>query len=242
MLWSAFSDAVATPTRTVGMEFVSRIIPPNGLGPGAPATLVKVYGRATRSEGLRAYEAGYRVRPTASTAVDVATFYNQYSDLRVLEPGVPDFTQRPPVLPVYIVNLIDGTTYGVETTLGWQPVPTWQIEVTHSFFESDVLRGSLNRADGNASPKHKATFTASGNFQRGWTWDGGIRFVDKLPSAQIPSYVVFDTRLAWTPNAAWEISIVAQDLFDQHPEFPAAFIPTPLEVPPSSYATVTFRF
>ena len=242
MLWSAFSDAVATPTRTVGMEFVSRVIPPNGLGPGAPATLVKVYGRATRSEGLRAYEAGYRVRPTASTAVDVATFYNQYSDLRVLEPGVPDFTQRPPVLPVYIVNLIDGTTYGVETTLGWQPVPTWQIEATHSFFQSDVLRGSLNRADGNASPKHKATFTASGNFQRGWTWDGGIRFVDKLPSAQIPSYVVFDTRLAWTPNAAWEISIVAQDLFDQHPEFPAAFIPTPLEVPPSSYATVTFRF
>ncbi len=140
------------------------------------------------------------------------------------------------------MNLIDGTTYGVETTLGWQPVPTWQIEATHSFFQSDVLRGSLNRADGNASPKHKATFTASGNFQRGWTWDGGIRFVDKLPSAQIPSYVVFDTRLAWTPNAAWEISIVAQDLFDQHPEFPAAFIPTPLEVPPSSYATVTFRF
>ena len=63
MLWSAFSDAVATPTRTLGMEFVSRVIPPNGLGPGSPATLVKVHGRATRSEGLRAYESGVSGAP-----------------------------------------------------------------------------------------------------------------------------------------------------------------------------------
>ncbi|HET9235543.1 MAG TPA: hypothetical protein VFP10_15565, partial [Candidatus Eisenbacteria bacterium] len=91
-------------------------------------------------------------------------------------------------------------------------------------------------------PKHKATFTAAGNFQRGWTWNGGLRFVDELRSVQIPSYLVLDTRLAWAPNEAWEISITAQDLFDQHPELPAVLLPTTLEVPPSSYATVTFRF
>jgi iron complex outermembrane receptor protein len=242
MFWGAVSEAVSTPSRTLGMQFASRVVPPNGLGPGSPATLVQVQGRADESEGVRAYEAGYRVRPTTTTSIDVATFYNDYSDLRVLEPGVPDFRRTPPVLPVYLVNLLTGTTYGVETSASWQPIPAWQIDASHSYFHSDVARGSLNRADGKGSPQHKYTLQAAANFRQGVVWNAGLRFVDKLESQQIPSYLAFDTRLAWRPRDEWELAIVGQDLFDQHPESPSAFVPAPLEVPRSFYTTLTFRF
>ena len=41
------------------------------------------------SEDLIAYEAGYRVQATSSVSLDLATFYNYYTNLRSAEPGTP---------------------------------------------------------------------------------------------------------------------------------------------------------
>ena len=50
--------------------------------------------------------------------------------------------------------------------------------------------------------------------------DATLRYVDDLPHQQVPSYVLFDARLAWHPTDRLELAVVGQNLpADQHPEF-----------------------
>ena len=60
------------------------------------------------------------------------------------------------------------------------------------------------------------------------SWDVGCdvqfdilaRYVDNLPSVNVPSYISADARLAWRPCCSTEISIVGTDLLDSHhPEY-----------------------
>jgi iron complex outermembrane receptor protein len=47
-----------------------------------------------------------------------------------------------------------------------------------------------------------------------------LRWVDELPSQNIPSYAAFDTRLTWKPMSRLELGITGQNLFDpRHAEF-----------------------
>ena len=72
-------------------------------------------------------------------------------------------------------------------------------------------------------------------------FDAVIRYVDVLPSPNVPSYFSADVRLAWHPTPSLELSIVGQNLWDnQHPEFGAAA--TRQEIPRSVYGKVTWRF
>ncbi len=88
-IWTAVSRAVRTPALTEeGLRLNSQVIPP-----GTPANptpfpaVVAVFGsHQFNSEDLLAYELGYRVQVTSTLSLDVATFYNNYSNLRTAEP------------------------------------------------------------------------------------------------------------------------------------------------------------
>src|SRR6266699_2702155 len=91
-IWTAVSRAVRTPALTEeGLRLNSQVIPPGT--PANPTPLpavVAVFGsQQFNSEDLLAYELGYRVQATSSVSLDIATFYNNYSNLRSAEPGAP---------------------------------------------------------------------------------------------------------------------------------------------------------
>ncbi len=91
-VWTAVSRAVRTPALTEeGLRLNSAVIPPGT--PANPAPLpavVAVFGsHQFNSENLLAYELGYRVQATSNLSLDLATFYNHYSNLRTAEPGTP---------------------------------------------------------------------------------------------------------------------------------------------------------
>ncbi|PYV66365.1 MAG: TonB-dependent receptor, partial [Acidobacteria bacterium] len=70
------------------------------------------------------------------------------------------------------------------------------------------------------------------------------RFVDHLPSLNIPSYYSLDSHLGWRPVSTVEFSIGGQNLLDNHHlEFIPDFINTaPTEVKRTVYGSITVRF
>src|SRR4029077_6578664 len=89
-VWAAVSRAVRTPALTEeGLQLNEAVIPP-GLPPlNSPVPVVEaIFGsRQFGSEDLLAYEVGYRVQATSSFSLDVAAFYNNYTNLRSAEPA-----------------------------------------------------------------------------------------------------------------------------------------------------------
>lgn len=242
-VWGAVSRAVATPNHlSAGAYYDYQVIPPGGLGPSSPAVLVQVRGRSDRAEKLLAFETGYRIQPVERVAVDVAAFHNDYSQLLVTEIGAPVFGM-PPIVPLNWANRIDGRTKGVEVALEWRPLDAWRLQGGYTWFESDVARGSVGRDDGDASPRHKFGVRSSVDFGRHWQWDAGLRYVGQLESIDVPSYTELDFRLAWSPDARWEISLVGQNLLhESHFEYPRGLNPLKSEVPRSFYGKVTWRW
>ncbi len=243
-VWAAVSRAVTTPNHlSAGMAYDLRVAPPGSFYPGSPATLVQIQGQSDRAEDLLAYEIGYRIQPTDRVSVDLAAFYNDYSDLLVTQPGRLNVGAVPPVLPVNWINRIDGHTYGVELALGWQPLDCWRLQGCYTWFESDVAQASVGRGDGDSSPEHKFSLRSSVDLGRHWQWDTGLRYVDELESINVPAYFEVDVRLAWKPSAHWELAIVGQNLLhDSHYEYPRGLSPVQSEVPRSVYGKLTWRF
>src|SRR3982074_1142552 len=118
-VWTAVSRAVRTPALTEeGLRLNQAVVPPAAPGNPTPfPAVITVFGsHQFQSEDLLAYELGYRVQATSSLSADIATFYNNYSNLRTAEPGAP-FLEGSPVptdivVPFVAGNKMGGGTYG----------------------------------------------------------------------------------------------------------------------------------
>src|SRR4029078_10786616 len=77
-IWGAISRAVRTPTR-----IDEDLVAPN---PNTGPPLFLLPNREFGSESLLAYELGYRIQPTTYLSFDLAGYYNDYSNLRSVEP------------------------------------------------------------------------------------------------------------------------------------------------------------
>ena len=239
--WASVSRAVRTPSRAEDDVRINPA-PPVPLPPGT----ITVFGdRNMRAEEVIAYELGYRVQPTKQVTFDLTAFYNDYEELRSLEPVRPG-----PVSPSVAENNITAETYGVELSATVQPVERWRLQGSYSFLEMHLhrTRGSLDvtteRTGEGSSPHHQVVLRSL--LDLGWNiqFDSTVRYVDALPAPQIPSYLALDLRLAWSPRKNLEIALVGQNLLDdQHPEFAPTFIGTErTEVERSFLATVKWAF
>src|SRR5690242_8527391 len=103
-VWGAISRAVRTPTR-----LDQDLVAPNPAFGGTPVLLPN---SDFESETLIAYELGYRLKPFTNLSFDAAGFYNDYDNLRSVEP-LPGgkFT---------IENKLEGESYGASLATKWQ--------------------------------------------------------------------------------------------------------------------------
>lgn len=243
-VWAAVGRAVRTPSRAEDDVRVNLATQP------ASASVYSILGnRSGVSENLMSYELGYRLLPHPRVSLDLTAFYDDYNDLRSLQPG-PPATSPTPVATFYSANLLEGETYGVEVSAAWQPLDRWHLQTAYTFFKANMHRvaGGLDSAteqfyEGSA-PAHQFSLRSQVDLTRHVELDCGLRFVDALHSPNIPAYVTADVRLGWRPNAHWEISVSGLNLFDnQHPEFGPQVINTPLrEVRRSVFGKITWRF
>lgn len=244
-IWGAVSRAVRAPSHS---EDDIQVYQPTGTYPP-----VAVFGsRRGGNENLLAYEAGYRRQVTPDLSVDIAAYYNNYSDLRTFEPGSVITVATPPpahpVQPLYWQNQMDGETYGVETWLEWRPTAWWRIQPSYSYLHMRLFaERSLSATSANAkgvNPAHQASIRSLMSLPYTTELDVWVRYVDRLPAVQIPAYTTMDVRVGWKPTRRIELSLVGQNLLDRRrPEFResiVSFVPT--EIQRAAYAKVTWRW
>jgi len=255
-IWTAVSRAVRTPALTEeGLRLNSQVIPPGTpANPSPLPAVIAVFGsHQFNSEDLLAYELGYRVQATSDLSLDIATFYNNYSNLRTAEPGAP-FVEGSPaptdiVIPFVAGNKMSGGTYGVELFADWKVVPKWRLVGSYSYLQMDIHKNANSQDPtpdnpNGSSPRHQWYLRSSIDLPKHFEQDTTLRFVDHLPSLNVPNYYSLDAHLGWRPVTRLELSIGGQNLLnDWHFEFMPDFVNTsPTVVKRSIFGSITFKF
>lgn len=238
MLWSAVSRAVRKPSR------IDRdVSQPSRSSP----IVVLSGGDEFESEKVLAYELGYRAQLGNNLVASIASFYNQYTDIRSASLTPVTF------LPVFFENNIEGETYGIEININYQVTTWWQLRGGYTFLEEDLrvksgefdLNNALNET---ADPKHQVFLRSSMELGRGFEMDMGVRWIDELPTNNagsvvfVPSYAEMYLRLGWHPSDSLELSLVGQNLLhDHHQEFGVPS-PTQEEVGRNVFAKMQWRY
>jgi iron complex outermembrane recepter protein len=226
--WGAISRAVRSPSRIERDLFVH--LPP----------LTLLGSSQADSEHMLAYELGYRIRPVPRLVLSLATFYNQYGNLHSLEPS--------PTSPTTLVsaNGLEADSWGAEFSGTYQVTDRWRLRGGYTYFNKNVTlkpgsqdftRGTSEGNDPQNQFLLQSTLDLPFNLQLDWV----ARYVDTLPTPNVPSYFAMDVRLAWKVRRNLELAIVGQNLWDErHAEFGAAAIRQ--EIPRSVYGKITWQF
>ncbi|MBI2423176.1 MAG: TonB-dependent receptor [Candidatus Hydrogenedentes bacterium] len=245
-VWGAVSRAVRTPSLAESDAMVDFL--------GLPFTFASLTGNDKfDAEDLLSWELGYRYAASPKFTVDLALFYNQYSDLRTLGAGIPgaDFSSFPPhlLVPLLIQNELDADTYGVEVALDWQALDWWRMRLNYTWFdyelddEAGLLTVFAQLSEGD-TPEHQLWFQHSFQLSPQWELDAIVRYASKLPVLDVDEYWTADLRLGWKARENLEFALVGRNLFDsQHYETKAQFVgTTPTEVERGIYGSITWRF
>ena len=209
LLWAAASRAVRIPSR-IDRDFFLNVSPEIPLIEG---------NDNFESEGVYSYEFGWRMR-LSSASLSVATFYNQYENLRSAEPGPP-----PLYVPITFANGVEGDTYGVELSGTYEPWNWARIRGGYTFLNKDlsVEPGSNDLNGGSVEsndPTHQFSIQTMIHPGRNTELSMTTRYVDDLANPRVAAYWELDARIAWRPAAFIELSIVGQNLLhDKHIEF-----------------------
>ena len=254
-IWIAVSRAVRTPALTEeGLRLNSAVVPPGiPQNPTPFPALITVYGSHNfQSEDLLAYELGYRIQVTSTLSTDVATFYNRYSNLRTAEPGTPFVEGNPadgPGGPFHGRQQNGRRNVRRRANCRLESHPKWRLVGSYSYLQMDIAKNASSldpTADlpNGSSPRNQWYVRSSLDLPRHFDLDNTLRFVDHLPSLNIPSYYSLDAHVGWRPVPRVQLSITGQDLLDnQHLEFIPDFINTaPTIVKRAVYGSVTVNF
>lgn len=247
-LWAAVSDANRAPSRhDLNVVAVLAALP-------GPAESVLFGNPNWESEGVVAYEAGYRTQVNNRLSVDVATFVSSYRNLESKEllPSLVEPNTSPPVLvfPQSFANKIYGTTTGIEASVQWKVTSRWALSPGYSFLQM-YLHTNLNSNDTTtvadalgSNPGHQAELRSHVNLPHGIDWDSSAYFVGRLPAQSVASYTRLDSQLTWRFSERGQLSIVGQNLLlDHHVEATDAYaVVNSSEVKRTAYIKIAWRF
>ncbi len=251
-LWAAFTRAVRTPADVERDFYLSSRI---GTTPDGLPYFARFNANPNFvSEYLNGYELGYRRLVKKSLYLDIATFFNQYSNLFSEElTGGPAIEDDP--MPVHQIitaqfgNSYKATTEGGEIVAEWQPKEFWRLSGSYSFLEMHVKIANPNAINvgsplvtQGSSPQHQVLIQSNFNLPKSITADLQIRYVSSLPGLSIPSYWTGDVSAGWNINKQVLLSVVGQNLFQPyHYEF--SYDPRgPVGISRSVFGKVTWRW
>jgi iron complex outermembrane receptor protein len=243
-VWLSASRAVRTASRAERGLYANYGSFQAGPLPG----LVYLYGQeSARSEGLRAYEAGYRYQAHRNLWFDLTSFYNVYDHLSSVAPGKTFFQQQPAphfVAPLYFGNKVTGETYGTGVAASYKPASSLSLKGSYTLLRL-ALHGSnvglLSEGREGQSPRHQVYIGSFLNLPKSFEISGHAYFVGSLPNLQTPAYTRLDLNVGWKGLENVELMLAGQNLLGSHMEF--GDVSTPANVIKRSlYAKIVWRF
>lgn len=226
MLWAAVSRAVRIPARlNTDLQLTAPIDVP---GLGLPLYVFVSGTDAYESEELLASELGYRASIADNLSLDVSLYYNQYDRLQTQEsPGLQVIGDPPQYFAIYatLENGMEGDTWGGTAVVNWQPTHYWKLQFQYARleFDLDLKPGSSNpdalSIAGN-SPSNQAALYSYLELPYDFDMYTGIRYVDELPSMDVPDYTSVDLNVGWQATENLRTSLTVRNLTDEtHLEF-----------------------
>ncbi|MES2678140.1 MAG: TonB-dependent receptor [Pseudomonadota bacterium] len=239
-VWASVSRAVRTPTR--GEESIE-IRTPGG-------TLVQAGDAQYESEKVLAYELGYRIKPTRTSLIDIATFYNDYDDLRSFN-SKNGFSAT-------TTNFGQGRSYGTEITAKWQAMDDWRLEAGYDFLRLDLKNDSPSTESRvfplyfaeKQSPKNQFRLRSNYNITSKIEFDNILYYVNAISDSRgvsdttgVKAYARIDTRLGYLFNSNLNFSVGIQNLADKrHQEFDKGLFANETEVGRTIYFKTAIKF
>ncbi len=242
-VWGAITSAVRTPSWT---ELFGTANAQGFVGPDGQPGLVVVQGnRSLKPERELSYETGYRWLGAGGASIDMATFYSTFK-------GIVDNSTNAPyrdvagrlIVPLPFENAVFGHSVGAEILasdritdrIDLRAGYTWLYIVDHD------LDDNPNPIGVDDSPSHQFQLRAHFNLSPTVEVDSSANLVSRLRATDVPSYVRVDLHLAWHLFAAWELSLVGQNLFDdKHREFAGYSEPSAGPINRSVYGKITWH-
>jgi iron complex outermembrane receptor protein len=209
--WAAASRAIRSPT-----PFDTDVI--EKIGP----TVFLQGNPGFHPEEVRAYELGTRAQPSESVSFSVAAFFNDYDDLRTIEPNAASG-----FLPLYWGNMMRGDTFGIDAWANWQITEWWRLSPGATWVRERLrfapgASGLLGVGQAGDDPSSHASLVSSMNLPHRLTLDATLRYVGALPGPVLPHYTELDARLGWRVNERAEVSLRGANLLHaRHYELPA---------------------
>jgi iron complex outermembrane receptor protein len=247
-LWASISDADRAPSRH-DLNLVAVL----AASPG-PSEVVLLGNPHLKSEGVVAYELGYRTEINHRISVDLATFVNSYRNLESQEP-LPSYFEpntSPPllVLPKSFANKISGTTDGAEVSVQLKVTNYWALSPGYSFLRMDLhadpdSQDTTTVPDTQGSnPGHQAQLRSHLRLPHGIDWDASAYFVGPLPAQFVHSYTRVDSMLTWRLSERGQVSVVGQNLLsDRHVEADDTYaVVNSSEVKRTAYVKFSWHF
>ena len=252
-VWAAISRAVRSPARFNhdGRLVLTTFTDPDS---GLPTVVSGLGDREYDAEDLLAYEIGYRTSVSDWLSIDVAAFFNDYSDLESFEPKGDPFLSSvgdTPFIevPFAVDNLLKGDTTGVEVGIDVRPFDWWKIAAWYSYLNIDITptKGSVDTifsAAETQSPEHQYMIRSLINVTSDIEFDTTVRFVDDVKTFDIDDYTEVDVHLGWRIDDGVRLDIYGQNLVeDSHAEFTSNLVDTArTEIDRGVYGKVTLEF
>lgn len=261
-LWAAVSRAKRTPSRGdqgIGLDLMT--VPPQTPQNPLPLPILSVFqgNRAFDSEQLTAYELGYRTWPSPQLSFDVAAFYNEYDDMRAVEPRSDLGTLEYGYLrvPNLFVNAVRGRTYGCEIAANWQAADWWRLQWTYSFLQVELFDKAgfatlIPVVRNGSQPQYQTALRSSFDIRPGLEFDLWLYRIDDLPdlavgtpagTTAVDGYYSLNARLGWHPSREVEFSLIGTNLVGPaHIEYVQETYPFPEKVSRRIYGQVKWSF
>ena len=217
-LWGAVSRSVRVPTR-FDTDLRFRV-------PGTNL-LFLTGSESFESEDVTSYEAGYRQQFRDRFSIDVATYVNQYDDLRTQEVRAGQ--------PITLANGMNGLSRGVESTVAAQITHWWQIHVSHAYHwkeftfdpgSNDPTKGASEANDPRNIFKLRSYVIATTRLE----FDAFFRYYGSRPQPAVDAYSELDARVGYRLMPSWDLSLLGSNLLhERHLEFRAGTAPETYE-------------
>jgi iron complex outermembrane receptor protein len=222
--WASVARAVRTPDDIETSATHHPLVFPTASG-DPPRALEFRGNKDLLSEEVIAYEAGYRYHIRDDFLFDLSLFYNEYDNLRTFESGQPETSDGYTAIPVNIMNMMEGQSYGAEIAVNWRVTQWWKLEGAYSYLKmqlnvDDASTDTRSESAVDEVPAHTVSLRSHFELRDDLDLDVWGRYVHEVAAHDLDHSFALDMQIVWRLKNGIEFSLVGQNLLDsQSPEW-----------------------